>query len=144
MVKGMPRKSRPRTLPKNADVPDAIVALERERATLQGQREEMQTVYDAIRHSTKWTLTTDEDWEYFMSTIKSVVVDIDNNLDYIDNQLDILRKGVKAFETDDPEAIKKIAKEYLLSDVSLSLKNLALHRYDNSEIIRRLTEYDAM
>jgi hypothetical protein len=140
----MSRSLRPRTLPQDADAPTAARALEHERVLLRRQYAEMQMLYQVLKRSNKWLHGSEEDWENFMVTVRYIIDDVHKNLDYIDAQLVIIQKGLRAFETDDPEAIKAAAKEYLLSDVSMSLRNLALHRYDNNEIIRQLKEYEAI
>jgi hypothetical protein len=45
------------------------------------------------------------------------------------------------FETDDPEQLKAIIKDYLELDVSISLKNMALVRFDYNDVLQTLRRF---
>lgn len=139
----MKRKTKLRTIPKNTTVAEVVERMRQEEALIKEQYRELKQLQKTINHSTEWVHSDDLEWEYLINNIDSYIEDVEKFIDYLETQLAVLEKAEVVFESDDPKAIKELAKDYLVSDISVSLKNCALHRYDNAEAIKLLADYKA-
>lgn len=79
-------------------------------------------------------------WEKVKIELNENIGSLERNITYLNSQLAILRKAQAVFATDDPAAIKAAVVDYLRSDVNLSLKNLALVRFDFTDAKNMIDE----
>jgi hypothetical protein len=120
---------------------DEIAALEKERDLFQDFVVRLESIYEKAKCSTGWALSTDENWDDFLSNIKIITDDIKSDLKHAETEIGLVKKCDKILKIDDVEKLKAAIEEYVRYDVQMNLKSFAMRRYDYGGTIDRLEEF---
>jgi hypothetical protein len=144
MSKAPPSKTNRKVASHEVDVSSMIAAFETEHRLISDQQAEIRNTLKSIEKSGKWAYDTEESWEHYVEITEAIAKDLDQQLTYLERQIAVLKKAQRAFASDDPKKIKAALKDYLETDVDLSLKNMALVRYDTEQLLISMRAYDEL
>lgn len=117
-----------------------IKAFQKEIILYQELKLELDSLYEQTRLSDKRHLVHEDKWLDLLDKIKSTSSNLSVNIDYIDKQITSLQKVLAALTEEDPSKLKQGVVEYVETDVSFSLKNLAMGRFDYQQTINSLRD----
>lgn len=105
---------------------------------IEKQKAEIVSILKRAEASNPWPELEEEDRDRPFHFVRLHLEDVDMNLLYINSQIKMLMKAKNAMATNDIEAIKLAVKDYIISDMNMSLKYISMHVYDSSEVLASL------
>lgn len=134
------RSTTPKIISHKTSFDEIAELLRGRKGVIETQKAEIVEALKQVRKANVWPELSAEERERPLQLTERHLEDIEVNLLYIDAQIEMLIKARNAMLTNDIEAIKLAVKDYVISDMNLSLKNISMQVYDNSEILASLRE----